>query len=158
LNGKVGGSVKAKGESLVIGSTAQIEGHTKFEGKKAPEVAPDAKLGSPVEFEKLESKPRYRTAHYYIWQIIWAAAFVIFGLVLFLVMPSFSKQAIDYAERVGASLGVGVLVGFGLPIAACIACITVVGLFVGLSALFLWYASLHFGQVIVGGLIGQWLM
>jgi hypothetical protein len=158
LNGKVGGDVKVKGDMLVIGSTAEVKGRTKFEGKKPAEVAPEAKLGSPVQFEKLESKPQYRTSHYYVWQMIWAGAFVLFGLVLCVLMPSFVKQAVDSSEHVGASLGLGVLVMFGVPIGAVIACITVVGLFVGLSTLFLWYASLYFAQVIVGALIGQWLM
>jgi cytoskeletal protein CcmA (bactofilin family) len=159
INGKVGGSVKAKGETLTIGSTAVIEGHSQFEGKTAPDVSPQAKLGSPVTFEKREAKPTYRTTHYYLWQLIWAAAFVLFGLVLFLAMPSFVKQAADNAEhQVGASLGLGVLVTFGVPIAAIIACVTVVGLFIGLSALFLWYASLYFGQVIIGAVVGQWLL
>lgn len=158
INGKVGGSVKAQGETLVISSSAQIDGKTRFEGKKAPEVSSGAKLGSPVQFEKTESRPTYRTSHYYVWQGIWAASFILFGLVLCLLMPSFVKQAVESSEHVGASLGLGVLVMFGVPIGAVIACITVVGLFVGLSTLFLWYASLYFAQVIVGALVGQWLM
>jgi cytoskeletal protein CcmA (bactofilin family) len=158
INGNVTGNVKAQGETLVIGSTAQIGGRSRFEGKKAPEVSPEAKLGSPVQFEKIESKPKYRTTHYYVWQVIWAAAYVLFGLVLFLVMPDFSREAVDASERIGASLGLGLLVGCGVFVGAVIACITVVGLFVGISALFLWYASWYFAQVIVGGLLGQWLM
>ena len=121
-------------------------------------MAAEAKLGSPVKFTKTEPKPEYRSGHYYVWQVIWAAAFVLFGLVLFVVMPDFTRQATRYAERVGASLGLGVLVGCGVPIAALIACITVVGLFLGLSTFFLWYASLYFAQIIVGALIGQWRM
>jgi len=62
------------------------------------------------------------------------------------------------AEQYGATAGLGVLVLFGVPIAACIACVTVVGLFIGVSTLFLWYASLYFAQIIVGAVIGQWLM
>ena len=158
INGTVGGNVRAKGETLAIGSTANIRGTTRFEGKKPPEVAPEAKLGSPVAYTKLESKPTYRTTHYYIWQVIWAAAFVLFGLVLFLVMPSFCKEAVDSSERIGASLGLGLLTVCGVFVGAVIACITVVGLFVGISTLFLWYASWYFAQVIVGGLVGQWLM
>jgi hypothetical protein len=34
----------------------------------------------------------------------------------------------------------------------------VVGLFVGLSSLFLWYASLYFAQIIVGAAVGQWIL
>jgi len=51
-----------------------------------------------------------------------------------------------------------VLVGFAVPIAAVIACCTVVGLFVGLTSLSLWYGSLYFAQIIVGAAIGQWIL
>jgi hypothetical protein len=45
-----------------------------------------------------------------------------------------------------------------VPIAAVIACITVVGLFIGISTMVVWFVSLYFAQVIVGAVIGQWLM
>jgi hypothetical protein len=96
--------------------------------------------------------------HYYVWQVIWLGAFVLFGLVLFQLMPQFSREAVANAERYGASFGLGVLVFFGIPIAAVIACVTVVGLFVGLSTFFIWYASLYYAQLVVGALVGQWLM
>jgi len=51
-----------------------------------------------------------------------------------------------------------VLVGFAVPIAAIIACVTVVGLFVGLSTLFLWYGALYFAQIIVGTAVGIWIL
>jgi len=158
LAGKIGGGVRAKGDTLVIGSTAVIDGPVHFEGHKPPEVSPSAKLASPVEFKQMEKKSSYREGHYYIWQVIWAAAFILFGLVLFALTPKFSQEAVKSAEHYGAAAGLGVLVLFGVPIAACIACITVVGLFIGISTLFLWYASLYFAQIIVGAVIGQWLM
>ncbi len=158
LAGKIGGGVRAKGDTLVISSTAVIDGPVHFEGHKPPEVSPSAKLASPVEFKQMEKKSSYREGHYYIWQVIWAAAFILFGLVLFALMPKFSQEAVKSAEHYGAAAGLGVLVLFGVPIAACIACITVVGLFIGISTLFLWYASLYFAQIIVGAVIGQWLM
>ena len=158
LAGKIGGGVRAKGDTLVIGTTAMIDGPVHFEGHKPPEVSPSAKLASPVEFKQMEKKSSYREGHYYVWQVIWAAAFILFGLVLFALMPKFSQEAVKSAEHYGAAAGLGVLVLFGVPIAACIACITVVGLFIGISTLFLWYASLYFAQIIVGAVIGQWLM
>src|SRR5260370_17533422 len=105
----------------------------------------------------MEYKHDDRQVHYYVWQVIWAAAFILFGLVLFALMPKFSQDAVGSAEHYGAAAGLGVLVLFGVPIAACIACITVVGLFVGMSTLSLWIASLFFAQVIVAAVIGQWL-
>jgi hypothetical protein len=158
LSGKIGGGIRAKGHSLVISSTAVIDGPVKFEGYKPAEVSPSAKLASPVEFTQLHERREYRQGSYYVWQVIWAAAFILFGLVLFALMPKFSEDAVKSAEHYGAAAGLGVLVMFGVPIAAVIACVTVVGLFIGVSTLFLWYGSLYFAQVIVGAVVGQWLM
>jgi cytoskeletal protein CcmA (bactofilin family) len=158
INGKVDGEVRVKSEALTIGSSAEVHGAIHYNGNKPPDVSPQAKLVSPVDFQKLEHKPKYMEGHYYVWQVIWTAAFVLFGLVLFQLMPQFSREAVANAQRYGASFGLGVLVFFGIPIAAVIACVTVVGLFVGLSTFFIWYASLYYAQLIVGGLVGQWLM
>jgi hypothetical protein len=159
ISGTIGGSAKIRSDELNIDSTAQIGGPVNFEGDKPAHVAEGAKLASPVHFEKITHGPNYSNPHYYIWQLIWASAYILFGLVLFALIPVFSAQAVNSAEEhVGASAGLAVLVGFGLPIAACITCVTVVGLFVGLSTLALWYGALHFGLVVIGALIGQWLM
>ncbi|PYT43293.1 MAG: hypothetical protein DMG47_13740 [Acidobacteria bacterium] len=158
ITGTIGGSAKIKSGELIIDSSAEVGGPIDSTGDKPPQVSAQAKLASPVHFEKLKHGDDYRTVHYYVWQVIWAAAFILFGLVLFAAMPNFSQDAVKSAEHYGAAAGLGVLVLFGVPIAACIACITVVGLFIGISTLFLWYASLYFAQIIVGALIGQWLM
>jgi cytoskeletal protein CcmA (bactofilin family) len=158
LNGKVNGAIKMKGDTLTINSSAQVAGPIYFEGNKEPEVSPQAKLVSPVDYHKMEHKPQYMEGRYYVWQLIWLAAFVLFGLVLFQLMPRFAADAVASAERYGASFGLGVLVFFGVPIAALIACVTVVGLFVGIASFFIWYAALYFAQVIVGAAVGQWLM
>jgi len=159
ISGVIGGSAKIRSDELNIDSSAQIGGPVNFEGNKPPEVSDQAKLASPVHFEKITHGPNYSNVHYYIWQLIWTSAYILFGLVLFALMPAFSFQAVHSAEEhFGASAGLAVLVGFGLPIAALITCITVVGLFVGLSTLALWYGALHLGLVVIGALLGQWLM
>ncbi len=158
ISGTVEGGINGKGESLRINGSAKVGGPIHIEGENPPDVSSDAKLASPVSFKKVEHKPKYEEGGYYVWQVIWAAAFVLFGLVLFQVMPEFSKEATDNVEHYGASFGLGVLVFFGVPIAALIACATVVGLFIGISTFFLWYAALYYAQIIVGALVGQWLL
>jgi len=158
ISGTVDGKIDAKCEALRINGSAKVGGPIHFEGENAPDVAADAKLAAPVDFHKTVHKPKYEEGGYYVWQVIWAAAFVLFGLVLFQVMPSFSKEAVVNVEHYGASFGLGVLVFFGVPIAAAIACATVVGLFIGISTFFLWYATLYYAQIIVGALVGQWLL
>jgi cytoskeletal protein CcmA (bactofilin family) len=158
VNNVVGGGIREKGHMLNITSDGQVGGPIYYEGEKPAEVSSHAKLASPVQFVQAQPKHNYRTGSYYVWQVIWAASFVLFGLVLFALMPKFSADSVASAEQYGAAGGLGVLVMFGVPIAAVIACITVVGLFLGIATLLLWYASLYYAQVIVGAVVGQWLM
>jgi cytoskeletal protein CcmA (bactofilin family) len=158
LSGKVGGGIRMKGDGLTINSNAQVDGPIRFEGQKEAEVAPGAKLASAVEFHKMEHKPRYMEGHYYVWRVIWTAAFILFGVVLFLLLPKFSAETIIAAERFGASIGLGVLIFFGVPIAAVIACITVVGLPLGVLAFGFWLLMLCSAELVVGTVVGTWIL
>jgi len=159
VGGAVGGNFKGKGSSLSIASSAQIDGETSFEGDQAATVASGAKLASPLQFKKLEHKSHMeRGAGYYIWKVVWAGAWILFGLVLISLMPLFAKETVRSAENYGASIGLGVLVFFGVFIAALIACITIVGLLLGISTIFLWMVTLFSSYIVVGAVIGRWLL
>src|SRR5215475_12429058 len=149
LMGTVNGSVRTKGKNLEIGSTAQVDGKVHFEGKHEAYVASGAKLASPVEYVHYEPKPEYMKRGYYIWALILAAAFVLYGLVLMKLMPQFARESVHAAENIGASIGLGVLVFFGVLIAAIIACITVVGLFIGVGTFFVWMIAVYAAQIVI---------
>jgi cytoskeletal protein CcmA (bactofilin family) len=159
ISGAIGGDVRARGGSLNIAESASIEGRTNFTGDNAPEVASGAKLGSQIEFRKWEHRSHMeRSGGYYVWKVIWAAAWILFGLILLSIMPVFSAETVRFAENYGASFGLGVLVFFGVFIAACLACITIVGLLAGISTLFLWLVTLFASYVVVGAVIGRWFL
>lgn len=158
ISGFVGGSVREQGKSLSIVSGAEIDGKTSFKGQKEPSVSSDAKLASPPEFTKIEHRHRERGGGYYLWRVIWTGTFILFGLVLTGLMPKFALETVDSAGHLGASFGLGVLVFFGVFIASLIACITIVGMLVGLSSLMLWLVMLFASEVAVGGIVGQWIM
>lgn len=158
IAGTIGGNVNEKGETLTIEETAQVNGAFKFEGDKEPIVSKSAKLASPVQYTRHVKKHEEFSKHSALWAGLLAAAFVLFGLVLFRVMPQFSLDATRAAESYGAAVGLGVLVMFAVPIAALICCVTFVGLFVGLSTFVLWLIALYAAQTVVGAVIGQWIL
>jgi len=159
VSGTIGGNLHVKGDSLSVSSGAVIAGKASFEGNKAPDVSSGAKLASPMEFKQTEHKSRFdRGAGYYVWRTIWTATFILFGLVLFGLLPTFARETAELGEHYGASFGLGVLVLFGVPIAAIIACCTVIGLFVGISTLLLWIVVYLAAEVVVGTIVGQWVM
>jgi cytoskeletal protein CcmA (bactofilin family) len=158
ISGKVGGGIRIKGHELSINGGAQVDGPIRYDGDEPPEVSPQAKLASPVDFHKLEHRPQYVEGHYYIWRIIWTAAFILFGMVLVLLMPRFAEETVRAAELYGAPIGLGVLVLFGVPIAAVIACVTVVGIPLGVLALGFWFLVLCCAELVVGVVIGSWIL
>ena len=158
VNGSVGGGIREKGNMLIVGPNAQVDGAVKFEGNKPAEIAPGAKLASPVEFKQMERKRDYRESNYYVWRVIWTAAFILFGMVLFLLAPGFARETISSAERYGAPIGLGILVFFGVPLAAIIACITVVGLPLGVLTLAFWMLMLCCAEIVVGAVIGNLIL
>jgi cytoskeletal protein CcmA (bactofilin family) len=158
ISGTIDGEVRAKGRNLSIGSSAQVAGPIHYEGDNPASVASGAKLASPVEFTKMRHKSRYTEGHYYVWRIIWTAAFVLFGLVLFLLLPKFAAETVSAGERFGAPVGLGVLVFFGVPIAAVIACVTVVGIPLGVLTLGLWLLALFCAEIVVGTVVGNWIL
>jgi cytoskeletal protein CcmA (bactofilin family) len=158
VNGGVHGGIRQKGHALIIGSNAQVDGPIHFEGDHPASVSPGAKLASPVEFKQMVHKREYRESDYYIWRVIWTAAFVLFGMVLFLLAPEFARETISSAESYGAPIGLGILVFFGVPLAALIACITVVGLPLGMLTMGLWLLMLCCAEIVVGSVIGNLIL
>jgi cytoskeletal protein CcmA (bactofilin family) len=158
IGGSLGGSLLVRSGELSINSGAVVKGPIDFHGDNPPDVASGAKLASPVHYEKLKHEEDYHTARYYIWRVIWCAAYILFGLALFKIMPDFSGECVTMAERYGPALGVGLLSIPGVFVGAVISCVTVVGLFVGVSTLFLLWAGVYFGLVVAATMIGQWLL
>ena len=158
ISGTVDGEVQVKGHDMTIVTSAKVGGPIHYNGDNQAVVASGAKLASPVEYTKREHKADYRGGKYYLWRVIWTAAFVLFGLVLFLLMPKFTGETVTAGSRVGAPLGLGVLVFFGVPIAAIIACVTVVGIPLGVLTLGLWVLGLFTAEIVVGTVVGMWIM
>ena len=158
LTGQVDGGIQLRAENLDIGGSAQVGGPIHYKGVNPPSVSAQAKLASAVDYEHVEKKPEHTHSGYYFWRLIWTGSFILYGLVLIHLMPAFSSDCQRSAESVGASLGLGVLVGISMFFAALLACVTIVGLPLGVLAFMLWLAMLFSAQIVFGGLIGKWIL
>lgn len=155
VSGFVGGSATMKGTHLTIESGAEIKGSTEFRGREEPEVASDAKLASPVKFEKLVRASRFLEFNYYKWQgVRWAASFL-FGMVLVWLAPVFFREAMQGGKDVALTFGAGAVALLAPLFAAIIACITLVGLAVGIGTLMLWNIGLYAAKIFAGAWLGE---
>jgi cytoskeletal protein CcmA (bactofilin family) len=159
LRGQVDGEIRLKAQSLTIANSARVGGPIHYKGAKPPDVSPEAKLASPVDYQHVEKNDQPETgAHYYLWRLLWSGSFILYGAVLILLMPGFAGDCIKSAENAGASLGLGVLAGISAPIAAGIACLTFVGFPLGILTLLLWLVLLFSAQIVFGSLVGRWIL
>jgi cytoskeletal protein CcmA (bactofilin family) len=157
INGVLGHDAAFQSDTLSIGPSGEIKGRTKFQGSREAEVSPNAKLASPIEFtlKKHEHGRNYSSPRFYWHQtLLWGASFV-FGLVLLLLAPGFFFDAGRACRKIAQSIGFGLLFLFATPIAAIIVCITIVGLGVGISTLFLYAIAIYSAKVFVGSWLGE---
>ncbi|HXJ15817.1 MAG TPA: zf-HC2 domain-containing protein [Candidatus Polarisedimenticolia bacterium] len=158
IDGSLGNNASIRAGRLSIGPHAEIKGHTKYSGRRQPDVSPGAKLGSPIETTIVKRGPNYsRPGYYWHQMLMWGASFL-FGLVVLLAVPAFFSDVVQGSKRIGPALGFGVLFVFATPIAAIIACITIVGLGVGIAALLLYVIALYSAQVFIGSWLGEKLL
>jgi len=160
INGPIGGDVLLRQESghhsvLQVASRADVKGGFRYKGPQRPEISSQARLASSPQIEIVEEVPAYRRPESYLHNaIIWGQALLV-GLVLITLAPGFVKQATREAGRIGAPLGLGLVAFFMMPVMAVLACITVVGLALGVPLLFLWLVLIFYAQVITASWIGE---
>ncbi len=159
LNGFVGGNARVRAKNqFTIGPTAEVAGKVSFTGAQPPEVSPQAKLSSPVEVKIEKHGSQYASPRYYLKQALsWGAAFL-FGLILLLVMPGFFREVVRSSREYVAAPLLGVATLVGVPFLVIVACITIVGLAVGIGGLLVWILALYSTQVFVGAWLGERLM
>jgi hypothetical protein len=142
----------------VIGAEEQAKGTMKVEAHNPPSVDPGAKLSSPLQYTEVKHGKDYNSPPYYWHQVLkWGASFL-FGLTMLLLMPGFFADAMRATERYSTAGGVGFLVLVATPVLAVIMAITIVGLGVSISLVFLYIISIYAAQVFVGAWVGSKLL
>lgn len=158
IEGSLDNNARIRADRLTIGPHAEIKGRTQYSGRRQPDVSPSAKLGSPIEITIVKRGPDYSRPRFYWHQtLLWGASFL-FGLALLLIAPGFFADVVQAGKRVGPALGFGVLFAIATPIVAVIACVTIVGLGLGIAALLLYAIAAYSAQVFIGSWLGEKLL
>lgn len=159
LDGFVGGAALMRSDKLTIGPSAEVVGRAQIRTPHEPSISDKAKFGAGKPEITIEKRtPDYMKPGYYWRQTLrWGAAFVL-GLLVVLLMPGFLADTVREGERYGLSLGAGVLTLIVTPVAAVVACITIVGLAVGIAGILMWCLAIYSSQVFVGAFLGQKMM
>lgn len=152
VSGIIHGDVELAGEDIQILKGALIEGDLKYQSPNEAKIHPDAKITGNVTYEQVEWGRPHRG-----YGIFFSLTMIVAGIVLFLLFPGFTMSA---AGRISAdpwkSLGVGFALLVGTPVAAVLLMGIVLGVWVGMSILALYFVALPVGLLISCFFLGDW--
>jgi cytoskeletal protein CcmA (bactofilin family)/predicted anti-sigma-YlaC factor YlaD len=161
IEGTIGRDVNVFAGSMNVSAPAHIGGGltARVSRKESAYIAPGATIGGKTNIEAPQPAPsKYSRLSFYVWQTIWLAAAFLAGLVLFWLVPGFSRARFDNAKDLLVSAGLGCIALIAAPVAAIIAMITLVGLPLGLIGLSVWILGIYLAKIIVAGFLGRSLL
>jgi hypothetical protein len=153
LNGVVGGDVDVGGGSLRVGPHAQIAGNLTYRVRSGQaRIDPAARIAGKVTALPVTNRWGW-------WHLLWIFGFLVLGAVTVALLPRFMAEA---AEILPLSPGRSALVGVGwvviVPIAVCVAAVTIIGLPLALLMTAIYLALIFVGSIPFSIWLGQLLL
>jgi hypothetical protein len=152
LNGVVGRDVQINGGALRIGPRAQIAGNLRYRvPAKNVDIDPAARISGTVT--ALHVSRAWGPGP---WHLLWILGFLVVGAIVVALFPRFAAEA---AEILPQRPGRSALVGLGwiilVPIAICIAAITIIGIPFALVMTAVYLILLYLGRTTIAVWLGR---
>ena len=163
LRGRVGRDVRGfRIRELELRDEARIAGDVivTLEDEREVVPSPGARIGGELRAEYSPRAHRHYLSHYKSWRfylghaLYFVAAFV-FGLVLYQFAPQVFSGSVVTGGDLARTLMLGFVALVVTPLAIVAVALTVVGLPVAVSLLFVYLASLYTADLVVGAWIGR---
>lgn len=158
ISGSVEGNAELTVESLTLASEANIQGNLTYTSEKAADIRSGAVVGGETTHNVPEAK---KAAPFggIGGKVVGFLMTLVMGIIIILIVPRKSASVADLIRnKPWACLGWGAVILFATPVAAFIACFTVIGIPVALIALVLYAIAIYISQVFVGLFIGRWII
>ena len=160
VSGAVEGDVDGYAGTMTVLSTARVGGNVTGHVDSAGDlsVASGAAVGGSVNeqlVEREQRRNRYETVGYYVSQVVRLGAMFLVGLLLFWVFPVLREASLPNAMAVLRSGGIGLAAAVTLPVAAVLACITIIGIPIGVLTFVLGAIGLYLSKIVISQIIGR---
>jgi cytoskeletal protein CcmA (bactofilin family) len=159
LGGRVDGDITEGSNRIVLGPRSVVTGDLNY-GDDRPIVAPGARVGGDMnKFEVWNAGAFSGFAATFLTWLALSVSSLVLGLVLIAIAPrGFDATYAAWSRSPGAAVGWGAVLFFGLPIAAVVALITLVGIPLGVALLLALVPVYAIGQVAGAFLLGRVLI
>jgi len=169
IDGLIKGDINSGVEHLTIASTASIQGKLTYISENEANIQSGAQIRGTITHKLPDIKERLAVGTHRLpdvkerltlvgfWgRVIGFLMTLVLGIVIVLLAPRRVKAVTESIRtRPWASLGWGAIILIFTPIAALIACITIIGLPLGLITLVLYTIAICLTQLFIGLFIGQ---
>jgi len=151
LTGVVHGDVELQGGEIQVFESAQIDGNLHYKSRQPGSIDPAAHIAGNVTFEELEWDYSENGIG-----IIFSITLIAAGILLFWLFPKFTlASAGRITSNPWKSLGTGVVILIATPIVVIILMSILLGVWIGLSVLALYFVALLLGFLIACFFVGE---
>src|SRR5437660_6528958 len=160
VSGSIGRDLTMAGGSLTLTTTARLGGNLSARVRHLRDVhiADGATIEGKRDIQVRVRKSQFRRAGFYFRQAVWLASAMLVGWLSLVLFPGFvqaSTQAVGSGWR---SLGLGVGVLAGVPVAIVVAAITLVGIPLSFMLFAAYLAAIYLAKIWVGAFLGRILL
>ncbi len=159
IDGEVNGGAAVAARRLTVGPNARIDGRLTYRTAQPPQISPQAIITGGTRQTRLEFPGErfgpFAKAAIWAGMVMFTSGLFLMGMLIVVVAPRASASVShQFRARPVASLLSGLALNIGIPLAATLAMITVIGIPLGLMLLFFWPVLIVlgylFGAIVLG--------
>jgi len=160
VSGSIGRDLTMAGVSLTLTNTARVGGNLRARVHQLKEVhiAEGATIAGKRDIQEQVRKSQFARPRFYFHQAIWFAAALLVGWLGLVLFPGFSQATTQAVGSGWLSLGLGVAVLAGAPLAMVVAAITMIGIPISLMLFAAYLAAIYLAKIWVGAFLGRILL
>jgi hypothetical protein len=160
VSGSIGRDLTMAGGSLTLTNTVRVGGHlsARVHQLKDVHIADGATIAGKPDIQVKVRESHFRRPRFYFYQAVWLAAAILVGWLVLVLFPGFFQATTEALGSGWRSLGLGVGVLAGVPLAILVTAITLVGIPVSLMLLAVYLTAIYLAKVWVGAFLGRMLL
>jgi hypothetical protein len=160
VSGSIGRELSMTGDSLTLTNTSRIGGSlsARVRELKNVHIADGAMIVGTRDIQVRVRRSHFGRPRFYFYQAIWLAAAMLVGLLGLVLFPGFFRASTHAVGSGWRSLGLGVGVLAGVPVAIVVTAITLIGIPASLMLLVVYLAAIYLAKIWVGAFLGQILL
>jgi hypothetical protein len=160
VSGSIGRELTMTGDSLTLTNTSRIGGSlsARVHEPKNVHIADGASIVGTRDIQVRVRQSHFARPRFYFYQAVGLAAAMLVGWLGLVLFPGFFQASTHAVGSGWRSLGLGVGVLAGVPVAIVVTAITLVGIPASLMLLAVYLAAIYLAKVWVGAFLGQILL